>query len=576
MKLKSLWIQEYKNLKDFQLDFEKGNHLSILIGNNGSGKSNVLEAISGIFAEAYRGVAKVLDSDYFLDYELDGKNCKLEKKNGKRIYNYDELPIPSGKIIQNLPSNVIALYSGEDLRLWERFYEKRYKDYLSNIYRKGSAEKLGMYYVNKYLWNVSLLTLILFMDIYGFSDVKSFLETELGIKKDTKITIRIDFSYKKYDENINSLLKAFVSKINPDKNETKSYSVDELRNSISNSVDSFEAEPREFFNLLMQAFMPKDFKLITDIFIYLNDNEAIQFFSEGEKKLILIETVLEFVADENSLILLDEPDANIHEERKRKLYDLLRNTHNRDVVMTTHSPIIAKITDENELIYLEAKNNKVETIKKERLDLIKKLASNEWNIMEAGIFLNSEKSLVLFEGKSDVFFVKRAIELLKEDEPKYKSIDADFLCFNGTGNASSFIKNVRDCVATKRIIVFFDRDDAGRKAMFEISGRTKNTDDIKNEIDYISSDNLLKAAFYPYSSEVTSGEFLLEDYFSEAKITEIINNLISGNKHPVKSLSNLSKRVKDTLANKYLDYSKEDFEGFKPLLDKLLELLEIN
>ena len=43
MKLKSLWIQEYKNLKDFQLDFEKGNHLSILIGNNGSGKSNVLE-----------------------------------------------------------------------------------------------------------------------------------------------------------------------------------------------------------------------------------------------------------------------------------------------------------------------------------------------------------------------------------------------------------------------------------------------------------------------------------------------------------------------------------------------------
>ena len=103
MKLKSLWIQEYKNLKDFQLDFEKGNNLSILIGNNGSGKSNVLEAISGIFAEAYRGVANVLDSDYFLDYELDGKNYKLEKKNGKRIYHYDELSIPNGEIIQNLP-----------------------------------------------------------------------------------------------------------------------------------------------------------------------------------------------------------------------------------------------------------------------------------------------------------------------------------------------------------------------------------------------------------------------------------------------------------------------------------------
>lgn len=391
MKLKSLWINEYKNLKDFQLDFEKGNHLSILIGNNGSGKSNVLEAISGIFAEAYRGVANVLDSDYFLDYELDGKNYKLEKKNGKRIYHYDELPIPNGEIIQNLPSNVIALYSGEDLRLWESFYEKRYKDYLSNIYRKGSAEKLGMYYVNKYLWNVSLLTLILFMDIDGFSDVKSFLETELGIKKETKITIRIDFSYKKYDENVNSLLKAFVSKINPEKNETKSYSVVELRNCISNSVDSFEAEPREFFNLLMQAFMPKKFKLITDICIYLNDNEAIQFFSEGEKKLILIETVLEFVADENSLILLDEPDANIHEERKRKLYDLLRNTPNRDVVMTTHSPTFVDIADDDELIVLrsdDSTNCYVDKI--EKIEQIRYLTGNRFNIFSVKPILYCE------------------------------------------------------------------------------------------------------------------------------------------------------------------------------------------
>ena len=69
---------------------------------------------------------------------------------------------------------------------------------------------------------------------------------------------------------------------------------------------------------------------------------------------------------------------------------------------------------------------------------------------------------------------------------------------------------------------------------------------------------------------------MLEDYFYENKIVEIIDNLISGKKHPVKSLSNLSKRVKDTLANKYKEYPKEDFEGFKPLLDKLLELLEIN
>ena len=57
MKLKRLNIRKYKNLIDFNVDFETGDGLSILIGNNGSGKSNVLEAISGIFANAYSGSA---------------------------------------------------------------------------------------------------------------------------------------------------------------------------------------------------------------------------------------------------------------------------------------------------------------------------------------------------------------------------------------------------------------------------------------------------------------------------------------------------------------------------------------
>ena len=53
MKLKRLFIKQYKNLIDFDIDFQTGNGLSILVGNNGSGKSNVLEALSGIFANAY-------------------------------------------------------------------------------------------------------------------------------------------------------------------------------------------------------------------------------------------------------------------------------------------------------------------------------------------------------------------------------------------------------------------------------------------------------------------------------------------------------------------------------------------
>lgn len=53
MKLKSLKIEGFKNLTGadgwFTLDFTNKDGITVLIGNNGSGKSNVLEAISAIF-----------------------------------------------------------------------------------------------------------------------------------------------------------------------------------------------------------------------------------------------------------------------------------------------------------------------------------------------------------------------------------------------------------------------------------------------------------------------------------------------------------------------------------------------
>lgn len=392
MQLKKLWIKDYKNLKDFSLDFEKGNNLSILIGNNGSGKSNVLEAISGIFAEAYSNVSDLLESDYILEYQIKEKNFKIEKINGRRKLFNNENPISvKTKEADYLPSNVIAIYSGEDLRLWEKFYWQRYYEYLTSVYRKGFAGNMGMYYVNKYLWNISFLTLVLFRN--DFPDINTFLSSELGIDDDSDIDfIEIDYSNDNYDKNRNEILKAFVARINPEREDVCAYTLDELRNLLSNSVDNFDAEPREVFKMLMLAFMPKDLKLISGIRIILEDGEAVQFFSEGEKKLILIRTILEFVADENALLLLDEPDANIHEERKRKLYELLRNTPNRDVIMTTHSPTFVDIADDNELIVLrsdDSTNCYVDKI--EKIEQIRYLTGNRFNIF-------SEKPILYCEG----------------------------------------------------------------------------------------------------------------------------------------------------------------------------------
>lgn len=574
MQLKKLWIKDYKNLKDFSLDFEQGNNLSILIGNNGSGKSNVLEAISGIFTEWYGIPASIFYTDYKIEYEYDGKYIVLQKTDKKKVYYVDSALFEDSKVIPYLPSNVVALYSGEDLRLFDNFYFPKYDSYLKDVYRKGYVGKMGMYYVNKYLWNIALLTLITFSE--SLPDVQAFLATELGIVGDSYIKhVRITFNFKDYDKNTNNLLKNFINTINPNQDKGKEYTIQEWRTNVNSLVVNSEAEPIETFNYLMQAFMPKTFKIIEKIQILFSNGITLESLSEGEKKLILIKAVLEFVADENALLLLDEPDANIHESRKSKLYKLLKDTPNRDIVMTSHSPILAKIADKSELIYLESKEGKVYQVSTDKLNLVRKLSADEWNIMEAGGFLNSEKTLVLFEGKSDVDFVKRAIELLKEDEPKYDKIDVDFLSFNGTGNAETFLKNIRTITETKEIIFFFDRDEGGKDGMSHISEKSKDDESIVHYNDYINEEKNIKASFLPYPSWSTSGDFMIEDYFKQDLLENIIQR-IAQYKIPITRLPKLGDAIKKELAANYTTYLKEDFEGFKTLLNKLLELLEIS
>ncbi len=50
MRIKSLWVSEYKNIVNKRFDFDKG-FIALLVGRNGLGKSNVLEIIVSIFKE---------------------------------------------------------------------------------------------------------------------------------------------------------------------------------------------------------------------------------------------------------------------------------------------------------------------------------------------------------------------------------------------------------------------------------------------------------------------------------------------------------------------------------------------
>ena len=140
-RLKSLYIRDYKNIHEQTFDFSDNTGYIALIGLNGSGKSNLIEAISLIFDELY-GIPhseQVYVNGYKITYEIDGQQCvytTLDEQN-------NTIPLVQGDKI--CPSSVIACYSGEDLRLWNVAYMLHYKDFFPAALRDKDYVPLVMY-----------------------------------------------------------------------------------------------------------------------------------------------------------------------------------------------------------------------------------------------------------------------------------------------------------------------------------------------------------------------------------------------------------------------------------------------
>lgn len=602
MKLKTLTIKKYKNLIDFEVHFESGKGLSVLVGNNGSGKSNVLEALSGIFANAY--AAKPLHKFvYSLTYEIKSKEVKLEQTIYRCQYYVDGkiTAISELKKQELLPTNVIALYSGEDKRWWHNYYEPFYFQFTKDI-KSGVGDTFSpkMHYINKYYWDIALLSLI-----YSTAeDDKEFLKTILGSDCVEHILLfYTNFVTRSCESDV---LKSFLDTINlyskhsegPDgepisiyamtrENINETYGIDVIEEYaamkdfymfvdakfLNNKPDDFNYYEKQLFNFFVQAYMPKGRKVIKNIEL-INQGFSAKDLSEGEKKLILIRAVLSFVADENSLILLDEPDAHIHEGRKQGLYNLFSDycKYGRQIVIATHSPIIAQLSGEKELIMLEQEDGKASLLTDEKIDKIKRLSGTSWDVIGQGMMLKSNRPLIVFEGKTDIKYVKRAIDLLKIDNPQYGQLQVDFMSAGGADNMQFFITDLLEVIPdNKKVVVFFDRDNEGQKGAAALMNLTISDEDIAHYNDI--KQNNLTVSFIPYKPGVIGGDFLIEDYFSWDKtVKPMVDKAIENSHHPLKNLPKLSSRVKSGLEDKYMTFSEEEFEGFINLIDKIVAL----
>jgi ABC-type cobalamin/Fe3+-siderophores transport system ATPase subunit len=346
MKIKHLWINTYKNIKDQNIEFQATNSsVYVLVGKNGSGKSNILEAISFIFSSLYKN-PNTPEFAYELSYEIYGKTIEIEwlleltiKVNGETV-RYDYL-------INNslLPNRVITVYSGEELRMWESIYKPFYDSFISGLINGAiSSSSLSLMYINKYYWNISLLSLAL-SETHSCKEFLDNLDYEIKT---------IDFSYNR--RNISANKEPKLATLFTYLAQKNRYSVSELRSLLKEVIygpksDYLQLNDFDIFEYFLKANIPKDFKTIEDISINFNNEFTVKDLSEGEKKKILIFTVMQVLAAENSIVLFDEPDSFLHPSWQKSLAKYIDSLSGENfVLMTTHSPNVLSGTDSENVI----------------------------------------------------------------------------------------------------------------------------------------------------------------------------------------------------------------------------------
>lgn len=82
-----------------------------------------------------------------------------------------------------------------------------------------------------------------------------------------------------------------------------------------------------------------------------------------------------------------------------------------------------------------------------------------------------------------------------------------------------------------------------------------------------------KAAFIVVECKAENVRIREEDYFSwDDTIKAIVEDVIPDRKHPIKMLPNLPDKIKKELEKRINKFEADEFNGFIPLLDKIVEL----
>ncbi len=343
-------IKNYKSVQDLKLELRRFN---VLIGANGSGKSNILEAITfGGAAAAYK-----LDNEFLVSRGIRITNAKLTKSAFA-----DEMSVKAIEIIFSVgnnkyPHEIIAddavlpkwTNLGSSLSIYQTLS-------IINQHKKTLIEsgQLTNYNLMKLLWN----------------------DNELKIIEDIDVRNNIFFSnFLIYSPEISSLRKLEEeSQIQP-----IGIKGEGLFNVLQIFNESYEKETiEEIKHYLHMIDWFDDFEAIADSItgrksLVVKDkylpNIALNQNNVNEGFLFLLFYISLLISKETpAFFAIDNIEASFHprlcEELIKNMVKLAKK-HDKQIILTTHNPFVLdglNLDDEEQRLYVVRRNADGETI----------------------------------------------------------------------------------------------------------------------------------------------------------------------------------------------------------------------
>lgn len=396
MKLDYLWVEDFKNLQDFTVTFDENPEelVTVLLGQNGLGKSNLLEVLVVVFRDLFRGnqtefgyelryTLKRGEVKVYVRNQLKGESAQarftftVTRKDGsKKELRRADVKEPAAQLW--LPRHVFAYYSGPSDRLEEHFRPQQ-KQFYHDLLKGKDRPFRPMFYARPVHSNFVLLAFFTKDDpvvqeflretlrIEGLESVLFVLRKPKwkglphGDPRFWRATGTVQrFLAKLWDMSLAPMRIPGSIPDGLDRPQKTQFLYLHLRNVECLRALAQQAEtPADFFKQLESTYMSS---LIheTRIRVRVREHDRSLTFrelSEGEQQLLTVVGLLRFTKEQESLFLLDEPDTHLNPvwgmEYLQTLQRIADTGVDSHIVIATHDPLMIASMRKQQVFVLE-------------------------------------------------------------------------------------------------------------------------------------------------------------------------------------------------------------------------------